>query len=271
MGTTSYLSCSGTKNISLKNVLLHEIGHALGMGHEISGNVMDYYPSTRTSLGDEDIKTITSVYDLAYFMVFGENYSSTIVSKVFTGFLGRSPTSTELTTYKTKLIYNRLPSKRNYDYRQFVIDIASSSGMWSKYKSTNSLYIPAVYKALLGRSPNATELHIGDSLMKAGTARLLFVKKIAQSQEWSERYVATVYKEQLNRIISGSTLTNIATAITNNTSTAWDVLRNTVRSQTYFSLCSPQTNAGYINRTFSTLLGYAPSSSWYSYLLDRID
>lgn len=38
-----------------KNTIIHELGHALGFGHSFTGNVMNSYQSSQTSLGPQDI------------------------------------------------------------------------------------------------------------------------------------------------------------------------------------------------------------------------
>ena len=56
------------KTYSLPNVILHELGHSLGLKHDVSGNndgldVMDaYYSADRISLSDRDIYRILLKY-----------------------------------------------------------------------------------------------------------------------------------------------------------------------------------------------------------------
>lgn len=45
---------SGYTSSKRQNVTTHELGHALGLAHSYSGNVMYAYVSTRTSLGSQD-------------------------------------------------------------------------------------------------------------------------------------------------------------------------------------------------------------------------
>ncbi len=56
------LSYDWTQDVFLRGVLLHEVGHTLGMDHDAIGSVMAPYYSGLTALQDADIKSITDFY-----------------------------------------------------------------------------------------------------------------------------------------------------------------------------------------------------------------
>lgn len=45
---------NGYSSSKKQNVTTHELGHALGLAHSLSGNIMYAYVATRTSLGTQD-------------------------------------------------------------------------------------------------------------------------------------------------------------------------------------------------------------------------
>jgi hypothetical protein len=57
---TYYLS--GAASSFVQNVITHELGHALGLDHSYSGNIMYYISTTQTSLGAQDISDYNNLW-----------------------------------------------------------------------------------------------------------------------------------------------------------------------------------------------------------------
>lgn len=73
--TGQYTRSAGTDNLRLnryylnnntnaqrQNTATHELGHALGLAHSISGNVMYYAQTSQTSLGTQDVTDYTFLW-----------------------------------------------------------------------------------------------------------------------------------------------------------------------------------------------------------------
>jgi predicted Zn-dependent protease len=257
---------------NLRGVLTHELGHALGLGHSSDPRAIMYATASATqTVHDDDIKSVTKVYDMPYQMVYGKQFADKTVRDAFKKILNRQPTSTELSAYSSKLAFNRLPSKRTYDYRCFLAQVASSTAAWNRAGKKSKVFVTNTFIALLNRRPNSSELTTWSTRLDNKTySRASFTRTIVYGTAWAKGYVRWVYKSQLGASPSSTALTSYSTVIAKGTKKPFEVLWSIVRSESYFVKSSPRTNTGLVNRVYTTLLSTRPSSSqlrsWVSWI-----
>jgi hypothetical protein len=264
-GSTIYCPWVGrtvSSSANLINVLTHELGHSLGLDHDKSSlSIMYPTVSAKATLYDSDINGITQLYNMPYQMVYSNDYAGKVITASMQDLLGRKPTSAELTAYRNKLAFNRLPSKMNYDYRQLLGEIGGSSAAWTRAKKTNKTFVANTIAGLLGRTATESEKNYYDAKIKAGWTQRIVVDSIVKLDEWATRYVTLAYKAHLGRAPTTNERTAMVTALRTRQIEPFAVVWGCTKSEEYYKLSSPQTAVGFVNRIYTTLLNSTPTAT----------
>ncbi|MFH0922414.1 MAG: matrixin family metalloprotease [Fibrobacterota bacterium] len=270
----------------LKNLMNHLVGHLIGVDHvPNSGAVMQSCYVGGAKLTDADILAVTTLYDFAYQLVYGEEHRYKVTAEACSLFTGRSiGENGEIQRLSWNLPFNRLPSKCKYDYRKFLIDVACMNTVWMrqiqikvgecwpKDSAIAAKYVPAMYRAILKREPTSAENKIWVPKAIHVNSRRTFVTALVNSQEWSDRYVKEMYKSQLGRMPSAAEWSLHANGITKGTVTPWEIVYRLIGGPEYFNLCSPRNNSGFIYRGFRTLINADAANPWmYANYSNKID
>ena len=213
---------------SLQSVITHEIGHTLGLDHDASSpnNVMiqGNKANGAGSLYDADIFSIAQLYMPGYHFTYGLENSYNIVNRTFYSWFGRYAENAALTVYGNALTYNYRPSKLGtYSYKQFIIDVGSSSEAFIHAGNTNIAWVNKAYSILLNRAPTTTERTAKVTSLTAATTtaakaavRASIVSTIINGQEWSDIYTTSIYNAYLRRAPENAGLLAYRNALMNN-------------------------------------------------------
>jgi hypothetical protein len=142
--TNSGIGWNNGSNIDVFTVAMHEIGHALGLGHSTTSSAIMYatYSGVKAGLNSDDITGIKTIYGGAR----KQDAYDTATSNG--GFASASDISTRInSTSKTALVTNLdITTTADQDYYKFVVPAGSSSGLKVSVQSTGlSLLAPMVY------------------------------------------------------------------------------------------------------------------------------
>jgi len=224
-----------------------------------------------TVLWDSDIKSIAQIYNAPYYLTFGPDIAMFEVRDVYNRILGRQPTSTELSKYKARLLFNRVPSLRNYDSRTFVAEIAGLAEHRNRFGADTSLFIDSLYLKTLYVLPTKAAKDTCLNLMRAGVKADSVARYAVYSLAWAKTWVKAAYLQHMDAVLSTTTTSTLALKIVNGTQTPEETVYAWLKSAGYFALCDPQDNSGLITRLYTTLTGVAPTSSQLSFWMNWIN
>jgi hypothetical protein len=260
---------------TLLKVLIHEIGHALGLTHNQSStkNIMSPDgPSTcEGQIYDGDILSITQLYDPAYHLVYGRNFCDRMIMDAYSKILDRKPTPNELASYRNKMIFNRLPSRHFFDYRNLLENLSGSDENWKRSGSSGPAYVDDLYSSLLNRHATFKELGSWKAFLRSGKKPSAVPVTLINSPEWATSFIRWAYSSQMGGSPDDSTLLADTRSLLFGEKDPFRIIYTYDKSPAYFDRCVPETNSGYIERLYTTLLEAPPDAIEYAFWLTWID
>jgi hypothetical protein len=259
-------------NFSLQSIITHELGHSLGLGHDQStSSIMYPYGTPNMTPGESDIKNITRLYDLPYQIIYNKDYYYKITKESFSTILKRIPTPAESSYYVNKLLFNRVSGKPTYNYKNLLGDLASSEELFFQSSKLTKTYISNLYFRLFKRTATTTEIAYYNKKLVNGWTKRVVVDSLLKLKEWNEIFVKQTYISQLGIQPKATELTIHAADLISGSKEPLQIVWSVVQSEAYFKKSIPSTNANFIKRAHSTLLGRQPTISEYTSWVGWID